>query len=156
MIKASLVLAGLRATSKKQVLEDLSVHAARLCAGDAGELFNTLFEREKIGSTGIGGGVAIPHIRVEGIDGVVGIFAQLAGGVDFEAIDDRPVDLIFILLAPAEGRSTGHLKALAQASKFLRDPDVCQRLRAGATVDELTCVLDSGMTNAALASAARA
>lgn len=141
MIKASLILAGLKATSKKQVLEDLSVQVARVCAGNAHELFNALIEREKIGSTGIGGGVAIPHIRVDGIDDVVGVFVQLANGIDFESVDEKPVDLIFLLLAPQQGRNTGHLKALAQVSRFMRDPNTCQRLRTCASEDDLSRIL---------------
>lgn len=142
MIKAHLALAGVKATSKKQVLEELSNHAAKLCGGDPADFFNALLEREKIGSTGIGRGVAIPHIKIETITEVMGIFAQLEKGVDFEAVDERPVDLIFVLLAPANSRSTQHLKALARISKFLRDESNCQALRDSATAEALAALLE--------------
>ena len=142
MIKAHLVLAGVKATSKKQVLEELSQHVAKLCGGDPADVFNALLEREKIGSTGIGCGVAIPHIKTDKITEVLGIFAQLENGIDFEAIDEKPVDLIFILLAPANSRSTQHLKALARISKFLRDDKNCCALRQSKTAAALEALLE--------------
>lgn len=142
MIKANLVLSGLKATSKKQVLEELSRHVAKACNGDPDNLFNALLDRERIGSTGIGSGVAIPHIKIEEITEVMGVFARLDCAVDFDAIDEKPVDIIFMLLAPADTRSTQHLKALARVSKFLRDAKTCQRLRECKTIEALTAILD--------------
>ena len=92
-------------------------------------------------STGVGGGIAIPHGKLDALDRIVGMFARLAEPIDFDAVDDQPVDLIFLLLAP-EGAGADHLKALSRVSRLFRDPRVCERLReaddAGALYEILT------------------
>ncbi len=123
------VEAALSVSSKKEVLQSLAASAASLLGKDQAELFNVLWERERLGTTGVGQGIAIPHGRVSGLDKVSGFFARLSQPVNFEAIDDKPVDLIFLLLAP-EAAGADHLHALATVSRLLRDPKLCEKLRS--------------------------
>ena len=123
------VVCSLRARSKKQVLQDLAAQSVRhLPMLSDRAVFETLLQRERLGSTGIGEGVAIPHGKLPGLTRLYGLFARLATPIDFESIDERPVDLIFLLLAP-EGAGADHLKALARVSRLLRDQSVCEKLR---------------------------
>jgi PTS system nitrogen regulatory IIA component len=103
-------------------------------------IFETLTEREKLGSTGMGQGIAIPHGRVAGVQKMTGLFAQLDHPVDFDAMDDQPVDLVFLLLAP-EGAGADHLKALARVSRLLRNQAVCEKLRAAPQAATLYALL---------------
>ncbi len=122
------VLVGLDATTKKDVLQAMSEQASKISGRDAHAIFDTLWEREKLGTTGVGQGIAIPHGRVEKLDKVYGLFARLSQPVTFEAIDDKPVDLVFLLLAP-ESAGADHLHALATVSRILRNPILCEQLR---------------------------
>jgi nitrogen PTS system EIIA component len=122
------VLFDLKSASKRQVLQELADRAAALTHIDAERLLEALMERERLGTTGVGDGIAIPHAKVAGLDRVVGLFARLDRPVDFDALDDRPVDLVFLLLAP-EGTGAEHLKALARVARCLRDAGLCSRLR---------------------------
>jgi PTS system nitrogen regulatory IIA component len=115
-------------TSKRQVLRELSARAAATLQLDQDRLLKALLERERLGTTGIGHGIAIPHAKMEELERVVGLFARLDHPVDFEAVDDVPSDLIFLLLAPV-GADTDSLKALARISRLVRDPAVRERLR---------------------------
>ena len=123
------VLPSLHAQSKKQVLQEV---CARRRAPDRlrseREIFDTLLQRERLGSTGVGQGVAIPHGKLRGLDRLVGVFARLPRPVDFDSLDDQPVDLVFVLLAP-ESAGADHLKALARIARILRDPAMAQKLR---------------------------
>ena len=103
-------------------------------------IYDVLIERERLGSTGIGRGIGIPHGRLPGLDTLSGIFARLDRPVPFDAIDDQPVDLIFLLLAP-EGAGADHLKALARVSRLLRDRTVCEKLRGTDNADALYALL---------------
>ena len=123
------VLHGLKVESKKKLINELAVHAAGLSGIEPGVLFETLWEREKLGSTGVGQGNAIPHGRIAKLDHVVGVFAHLSEAIDFEAIDNAPVDLVFLLLTPSEA-GADHLKALARVSRLLRNVTICEKLRA--------------------------
>jgi PTS system nitrogen regulatory IIA component len=114
--------------SKRQVLKELSQQAAAVLGIDAQQLLDALTERERLGTTGIGHGIAIPHARLAGLDRLVGLFARLEQPVDFESLDDQPSDLIFLLLAP-DSADADSLKALARISRLLRDPGLRQRLR---------------------------
>lgn len=125
------VVAAMKAQSKKQLLQELSAKAAQITSLPERTIFETLLERERLGTTGVGHGIAIPHGKLAGLTKIVGLFARLDGKIDFDAIDDQPVDLIFLLLAP-EGAGADHLKALARVSRLLRDTAVCERLRAAA------------------------
>jgi nitrogen PTS system EIIA component len=114
--------------SKRQVLKELSQHAAAALGIAPQQLLDALIERERLGTTGIGHGIAIPHARLPGLNRLVGLFARLEEPVDFESLDDQPSDLIFLLLAP-DSADADSLKALARISRLLRDPGLRQRLR---------------------------
>ena len=134
------VVAQLRATNKKQALQELAKRAAALTGIQERTIFDVLIERERLGSTGIGMGIGIPHGRLPGLDTLCGVFARLDRPVPFDAIDDQPVDLIFLLLAP-EGAGADHLKALARVSRLLRDRSVCEKLRGTDNADALYALL---------------
>jgi nitrogen PTS system EIIA component len=136
LINADGVIASLPAKSKKQVLQSLSAHAARLTGLPERDIFDTLLQRERLGSTGVGRGVAIPHGKLSGLNGIVGLFARLDQPIDFEAVDGEPVDLVFLLLAP-ESAGADHLKALARISRLLREPASIEKLRVLADEDAL-------------------
>src|SRR3954454_20896015 len=129
-LKPEAVLPALRAQGKKQVLQERAAHAARHLPGlDEREIFETLLQRERLGSTGIGEGVAIPHGKLPALGQLFGLVARLERPVDFEALDGQPVDIAFLLLAP-EGAGADHLKALAQVARILREPGILERIRA--------------------------
>jgi PTS system nitrogen regulatory IIA component len=140
LITPSRVVAQLRATNKKQALQDLAKRAAVMTGIQDRAIYDVLIERERLGSTGIGMGIGIPHGRLSGLDKLCGIFARLDRPVPFDAIDDQPVDLIFLLLAP-EGAGADHLKALARVSRLLRDRTVCEKLRGTDNADALYALL---------------
>ncbi len=129
LIGPDAVVSPLKAASKKQAIQTLATRAAELTGFEARDIFDTLLERERLGSTGIGRGVAIPHGRMAGLDRLFGLFARLDKPVEFDASDDQPVDLIVLLLAP-EGSGADHLKALAHVARLLRDDDAATRLRS--------------------------
>jgi PTS system nitrogen regulatory IIA component len=128
------------AGSKRQALSIVAEAAARLYGLKAGAVLDALAAREEQGSTGLGGGAAVPHARLKRLDRVRGIFVRLETPVDFEAVDDQPVDLMFVLLTPAEAPSD-HLRALARVSRALRRPDVRQQLRQARTQDAVRALL---------------
>ena len=140
LLSPDAVLAHLRAANKKQVLQEMATRAALLTRLPERRIFDTLIEREKLGSTGMGQGIAIPHGRVVGIGKMTGVFAQLDHPVDFDAMDDQPVDLVFLLLAP-EDAGADHLKALARVSRLLRNQAVCEKLRAAPQAATLYALL---------------
>jgi PTS system nitrogen regulatory IIA component len=127
-------------SSKKRLLQDIAEQANAVYGVNAIEVFSALQEREALGSTGVGRGIAIPHARFESMDKVVGMFARLEKPVDFDSVDHQPVDLVFTLLAPA-AEGAEHLKALALVSRTLRDKDVCAKLRANDDEQTLYTVL---------------
>ncbi|WP_182084481.1 PTS IIA-like nitrogen regulatory protein PtsN [Aureimonas sp. ME7] len=129
LIEEGAILPSLRAHSKKQVLQDLCERAATLTGLEARDVFETVVARERLGSTGIGNGIAIPHGKLVGLPRIRGVFARLAKPIDFEALDDQPVDLVFLLIAP-EGSGADHLKALSKIARLLRDPRRISELRA--------------------------
>ena len=127
---------GVPAANKRQLFDVLAATAAEATGLDAAAILGALEQREKLGTTGIGEGIAIPHARLPGLERLVGFFLRLAAPVEYDALDDAPVDLVFLLLAP-EAASTLQLKALARIARILRDPEVGGRLRAEATPGEL-------------------
>ena len=139
MITADLIMPNLAATSKKQAFRLIAEQTATLFNGDAKEILDALQDRERIGSTGIGCGVAIPHIKIKKIHKMYGVLARLQTPVDYDAIDGAPVDIIFMLLAPADAKTTQHLKMLAHISRFLRDNHTCSRIRG---TDERDMIAD--------------
>src|SRR2546421_5208899 len=140
LITPGSVVAQLRASNKKQALQELAKRAAALTGAPERTIYDVLIERERLGTTGIGMGVAIPHGRLPGLDRLCGVFARLDRPIPFEAIDDQPVDLIFLLLAPANPRSE-HLTALAMVSRRLRDRTICEKLRGTDKADALYALL---------------
>lgn len=147
ILQRDAVIANLRATSKKQLLQELSKAAAATFDLDARQVFETLLDRERLGSTGVGSGLAIPHGKLAPIQTLRGMFARLEKPVEFDAIDDQPVDLVFLLLAP-EGAGADHLKALARISRILRHRAFCEKLRGSDNPDAIYALLvEAGNAN---------
>lgn len=128
LISPDAVFDNLKARSKKQALQELADAAARIVGIPSRDIFDVLLQRERLGSTGIGQGVAIPHGKLAKLDRIYGLFAHLKSPIDFDAVDDEPVDTVFLLLAP-EGAGADHLKALARVSRLLRNGPTLQKLR---------------------------
>ncbi len=134
------VIANLRITSKKQALQELAKRGAELTGEPERAIFEILIERERLGTTGVGNGIAIPHGKLPGLGRLYALFARLETPVDFDAIDEQPVDLICVLLAP-ETAGADHLKALARVSRLLRDRAVCEKLRGTDSAEALHALL---------------
>lgn len=128
LIEVSAVLPSLKANSKKQLLQLLAEKAASVTGLPEREVFDTILQRERLGSTGVGNGIAIPHGKLAGIKHITGVFVRLEQPVEFDALDDQPVDLVFLLLAP-EGAGADHLKALSRIARVLRDGDTVRKIR---------------------------
>tara|TARA_B100000315_G_scaffold260597_1_gene323311 strand:+ start:3769 stop:4233 length:465 start_codon:yes stop_codon:yes gene_type:complete len=142
------VVANLKATSKKQALQELSKRIAEVIEHNERDIFEILLEREKLGTTGVGDGIAIPHGKLESLEKLHGFFARLERPVDFDSIDERPVDLIFLLLAP-ESAGADHLKALARVSRLLRDKAHCDKLRGSDSPEALYALITEQETHRA-------
>ncbi|ARJ69530.1 PTS sugar transporter subunit IIA [Paracoccus contaminans] len=130
-------------SSKKRLFHDLAELAAQAYGLDAGRTLDALQERESLGATGVGHGVALPHARISGLDHVAGLFLRLEKPMDFDAVDRQPVDLVFTLLAP-DSPGVEHLKALALVSRTLRDERLRAKLRANTDPVALHAVLTDG------------
>ncbi len=141
LIARDAILPSLRVANKKQALSELSEHASRHCGLSTREVFDALVQRERLGSTGIGNGIAIPHGKLAKVDRIFGVFARIEKPIDFEALDGEPVDLVLLLIAP-ETAGADHLKALARGARLLRSPAVTAKLRG---------TRDAGMIYAILA-----
>jgi PTS system nitrogen regulatory IIA component len=129
LLSPDAILSALRVNGKKQALQEMSERAAQVSGLAAREIFDSLLQRERLGSTGVGDGIAIPHGKLAKCNRIFGIFARLERAIDFEALDGLPVDLIFLLIAP-ETAGADHLKALAMIARVLRDPEMAAQLRA--------------------------
>ena len=140
LLQQDAIIPALKVNSKKQLLQELAAKAARITGVSEREVFDVILQREKLGSTGVGHGIAIPHGKLSSIHQITGVFARLETPVDFEALDDQPVDLVFLLLAP-EGAGADHLKALARIARLLRDQDVAKKLRASRDAQAIYSVL---------------
>jgi PTS system nitrogen regulatory IIA component len=134
------VIAQLRAGSKRQVLQELARRAAAMLEIPDRRIYDVLAERERLGTTGIGRGVAVPHGKLPELTRLHGLFARLERPVPFDAIDNEPVDLLFVLLAPADA-GADHLKALARVTRLLRDYAMCEKLRGTDSADALFALL---------------
>jgi nitrogen PTS system EIIA component len=128
LISPDAVVSGIAGNNRKQVLQTLSEHVSQLSGLDERAIFETLLQRERLGTTAVGQGIAIPHGRIAGLKRLVGLFAKLARPVDFEAMDGQGVDLVFVLLAP-EDAGADHLQALARIARLFRGASVAQKLR---------------------------
>jgi nitrogen PTS system EIIA component len=140
LLASKAVVCTLKASDKKEAIQGLAARLGELIRRDANEIFEVLLQRERLGSTGIGGGVAIPHGKLPKLDKLVGVFARLAKPINFDALDGEPVDLVFALLAP-EAAGADHLKALARIARLLRDPEVAEKLRSVADSHQMFAVL---------------
>lgn len=140
LITLESVIPHLRVATKKQALQELARRAAVLTGLEERAIYEVLFERERLGTTGVGNGIAIPHGKPASLTRLYGLFARLATPIDFEAIDEQPVDLVFLLLAP-EQAGADHLKALARISRLLRDRSRCEKLRGSETAEALYALL---------------
>jgi PTS system nitrogen regulatory IIA component len=143
LIRPDAVLPALRISSKKALLQELCDKAAALSGASARAMFDAVLQRERLGSTGVGNGVAIPHGKLPSLEGIFGVFARLEKPIDFEAIDGAPVDLVFLLIAP-ESAGADHLKALAKVARLLRDPQTAARVRGTRDKAALYAVLVQG------------
>src|SRR6201997_5677940 len=142
------VVPNLRATSKKQALQELARRAADLTGLQERAIFDVLLERERLGTTGVGNGIAIPHGKLPNLSRLHGLFARLEKPINFDSIDEQPVDLIFLLLAP-ESAGADHLKALARVSRLLRDKPTREKLRGTDSAEGLYALLTDSPTSCA-------
>jgi PTS system nitrogen regulatory IIA component len=142
MIGADLILPKIAASSKKHALQLIAERVVAEKGGDEEALLAALIDRERIGSTGIGNGVAIPHIKMPELQEMYGVLATLQSSVDYDAVDDQPVDIVFMLLAPMENKTTQHLKMLAYISRFLKDENNRRNLRAVDTSLEIETLIN--------------
>ena len=146
LLKPEAVVAHLKAGNKKQALQELARHAGAITGVNERKIFETLLERERLGTTGVGNGIAIPHGKLPGLRRLYGVFARLETPIDYEAVDGQPVDLIFLLLAP-NGAGADHLKALARVSRLLRDRGVCDKLRGSDSGEAIYALLTEQRTS---------
>ena len=148
ILSSAAVRSQAQVSSKKRLFHDLADMAAAAYGLDAAATLDALQERESLGATGVGHGVALPHARIPGLDHVAGLFLRLEKPMDFDAVDRQPVDLVFALLAP-DSPGVEHLKALALVSRTLRDPDLRAKLRANDDPDALHAVLAAAQSTKA-------
>jgi len=140
LVAPQAVMPALKVNGKKQALQELAARAADLTGLDERDILEILQQREKLGSTGIGNGIAIPHGKLTKLERMFGLFARLDRAIDFEALDGQPVDLVFLLLAP-ESAGADHLKALARVARVLRSPDTAKMLRDSRDTEAIYAVL---------------
>jgi len=140
LVASNAVIPALKASNKKQAIQELAARAAVLCGESEPAIREILLQREKLGSTAVGNGVAIPHGKLPKLTRLFGLFARLEQPIGFEALDGQPVDLVFLLLAP-EDAGADHLKALARVARLLRDPAVAAKLRDARSADALYAAL---------------
>ncbi len=135
------IFLGVSAGSKRDFLQEVSRRISEITGLDALTVFDSLLERENLGSTGFGGGTALPHSRFTGLDKVYAFFAKPSSAIDFDAVDGKPVDLAFVLISP-EGSGADHLTALAMLSRILKDENICGKLRHMNKVPEIYATLN--------------
>ncbi len=148
LVAPNAIIPALKVNGKKQILQEVAARAAELTGQNERTIFEILVQREKLGSTGVGNGIAIPHGKLAKLDKLFGLFARLERPIDFEALDGQPVDLVFLLLAP-EGAGADHLRALARVARLLRDPEVARKLRESRDAEALYAVLAMPSASAA-------
>ncbi|MEI2300729.1 PTS IIA-like nitrogen regulatory protein PtsN [Ensifer sp. MJa1] len=146
LLHQNAIIPAMRANSKKQLLQELAAKASKITGLPEREIFDVILQRERLGSTGVGNGIAIPHGKLNNLPSIIGIFARLETPVDFEALDDQPVDLVFLLLAP-EGAGADHLKALSRIARVLRDHDMVAKIRSSDSASAIYTLLDDDATS---------
>lgn len=142
ILPLSNILIDVKVNSKRQLLQELAEVAANSVKADARMVTDSVWERENLGSTGYGGGTAFPHARIDGIEKVTTVFARLTEPTEFDAVDGKPVDLVFLLISP-ENSGADHLTALAALSRLLKDQDVCEKLRQARSKEEVFAILNN-------------
>jgi len=142
IISKDAVLDNVQVSSKRELIQYLSERISALCGLDDRAIFDAVWERENLGSTGYGEGVAFPHARIEGLEKVCGMFARLDEPVDFDSLDGKPVDLVFILISP-ENSGADHLTALATLSRILKTSGSCDKLRKARNAAEIYAILNA-------------
>jgi PTS system nitrogen regulatory IIA component len=140
LVAPQAVIPSLKVNNKKQALQEIAAKAGVLAERPERDILDVLMQREKLGSTAIGNGIAIPHGKLGKLNRLLGLFARLDRPIDFDALDGQPVDLIFVLLAP-EGAGADHLKALARIARMLRDQDLANKLRDARDAEAIYAVL---------------
>ncbi len=140
LVAPAAIVPALKVNNKKQAIQELAARAAKLTGQNERTILEILLQREKLGSTAVGNGVAIPHGKLPKLTRVFGLFARLERAIDFEALDGQPVDLLFLLLAP-EAAGADHLKALARVARLLRDSELARKLRESRDADAIYAVL---------------
>ena len=140
LVDVPAIMPALKANSKKQLLQLLAERASSITGIHEREIFDIILQRERLGSTGVGNGIAIPHGKLAGVKRITGVFARLEMPVDFEALDDEPVDLVFLLLSPPDAGAE-HLKALAAISRVVRHAPTLEKMRGARSRDALAAVL---------------
>ena len=146
LLHQNAIIPAMRANSKKQLLQELAAKASKITGLPEREIFDVILQRERLGSTGVGNGIAIPHGKLNNLPSIIGIFARLETPVDFEALDDQPVDLVFLLLAP-EGAGADHLKALSRIARVLRDQDMVAKIRSSDSASAIYTLLNDDATS---------
>lgn len=146
LLHQNAIIPAMRANSKKQLLQELAAKASKITGISEREIFDVILQRERLGSTGVGNGIAIPHGKLNNLPSIIGIFARLDTPVDFEALDDQPVDLVFLLLAP-EGAGADHLKALSRIARVLRDQDMVAKIRSSDSASAIYTLLNDDATS---------
>jgi len=146
LVAPNAVIPALKVNNKKQALQELAARAAELTGQNERAILDILLQREKLGSTAVGSGIAIPHGKLPRLGRLFGLFARLERPIDFDALDGQPVDLVFLLLAP-EGAGADHLKALARVARLLRDAEVARKLRDSRDVNAIFAVLTLAPTS---------
>ena len=146
LITAAAILPALRVNTKKSALHEMSERAGIVSGLQAREIYDAVLQRERLGSTGVGNGIAIPHGKLTSCTKIVGVFARLDRAIEFDALDGAPVDLAFLLVAP-ETSGADHLKALARIARVLRDSRIVAKLRATRDADGLYGVLTQQQTS---------
>ena len=142
IIKKDRIFIGLKAGSKRQLLQELAQKAAQVTGLSDRTVFDALLERENLGSTGFGGGTALPHARLEDLKEIYGFFVRLDSPINFDSVDNRAVDLVFMLLSP-DASGADHLTALAQVSRLLKDEGTCEKLRQAVSEEEVYALLNN-------------
>src|ERR1700739_600009 len=140
LVAPEAIIPALKVISKKQALQELAARASALAGQNERAIFEVLLQREKLGTTAVGYGVAIPHGKLPKLEKIFGLFARLDRPIDFEALDGQPVDLVFLLLAP-EAAGADHLKGRARVARLLRDPEMARKLRDCRDAEAIYAVL---------------
>jgi PTS system nitrogen regulatory IIA component len=148
LVAPTAIIPALKVNNKKKTIQELAARAAKLTGQNERAILEVLTQREKLGSTGVGNGVAIPHGKLPNLNRLFGLFARLEKPIDFDSLDGHPIDLIFLLLAP-ESAGADHLKALARVARQLRDPEVAKKLRDSRDADAIYAVLNHAPASSA-------